>query len=304
TSSLAGFGLFNSMHYYDVENGGVFRNSDEAKKVLCDIYAVDYTKYETLDDAVDAITGYNLTEARALLTKAYNEALEAGDIKETDKVLLTFGSGAINETVQRRCDFIAAAWAELAVGTPLEGRIEVELKDFATAWANDFRAGAYDVCMGGWTGAAWDPGYFLLAYLSPDYMYSKAWDTGSQTMTFTMVGVAEDGGDITETMTLLEWYDCLNGAAGAKYDWSATALEQSQRLQLIAALEKEVLAVYYTVPLYNNFGASLLSYQVDYVTYEYNTFMSYGGVKYMTYNFDDAEWAAEVAAQNGELNYK
>ncbi|MBR5252636.1 MAG: hypothetical protein IKV39_02025 [Clostridia bacterium] len=304
TSSLAGFGLFNSMHYYDVENGGVFRNSDEAKKVLCDIYAVDYTKYETLDDAVDAITGYNVEEARALLTKAYNEALAAGDIKETDKVLLTFGSGTINEVVQRRCDFIANAWKELAVGTPLEGRIEVELKDFATAWSNDFRAGAYDVCMGGWTGAAWDPGYFLLAYLSPSYMYSKAWDTANQQLTFTMVGVAEDGGDITETMSLLEWYDCLNGAAGAKYDWSETALPNAQRLQLIAALEKEVLAVYYTVPLYNNFGASLLSYQVDYVTYEYNTFLGYGGVKYMTYNFDDAEWAAEVAAQNGELNYK
>ena len=72
-------------------------------------------------------------------------------------------------------------------------------------------------------------------------MYSTAWDTSSVTMTFTMKGVAEDGGDITETMSLLDWYDCLNGAAGAKYDWSANALPQNKRLQLIAALEKEVL---------------------------------------------------------------
>jgi oligopeptide transport system substrate-binding protein len=135
-------------------------------------------------------------------------------------------------------------------------------------------------------------------------MYSTAWDTGSQEMTFTMKGVGEDGGDITETMSLLAWYDCLNGAEGAKYDWSATALEQSKRLQLIAALENEVLAAYYTVPLYNNFSASLLSYKVDYVTYEYNTFMSYGGIKYMTFNFDDEGWAAEVAKYDGELNYK
>ena len=174
----------------------------------------------------------------------------------------------------------------MAVGTPLEGRIEMELKDFATAWANDFRAGAYDVCMGGWTGAAWDPGYFLLAYLSPDYMYSAAWDTSSAMMTFTMKGVGENGADITETMSLMDWYDCLNGADGAKYDWSDNALDNSQRLQLIAALEKEVLKVYYTVPLYNNFSASLLSYKVDYITYEYNTFMSYGGMKYMKFNFE------------------
>ena len=34
TSSLGGLGLFKSMHYYDVANGKVYRESDEAKKVL------------------------------------------------------------------------------------------------------------------------------------------------------------------------------------------------------------------------------------------------------------------------------
>ena len=305
TSSKAGFGLFNSMHYYDVANGGVFRNTDEAKKVLCNIYAVDYTKYDNLDKAVEAITGYNLEEARNLVTKAYNEALAAGDIKADDKVVLTCGSGAINETVTRRFNYIMDSWKELVKGTPLEGRLEFdEIADFGDAWANDFRAGKYDVCMGGWTGAAWDPGYFLLAYLSPDYMYSTAWDTSSAQMEFTMKGVGENGADITETMSLMEWYDCLNGAAGAKYDWSEAALDNSLRLQLIAALEEQVLKVYYTVPLYNNFSASLLSYKVDYITYEYNTFMSYGGIKYMKFNFDDTGWAAEVEKEGGELNYK
>ena len=304
TSSLAGFGLFNSMHYYDVANGGAFRHTDEARQVLCNIYGVDASKYANLTEAEKAITGYDLEQARALLTKAYNEALAAGDIKATDKVVLTFGTGAIDESVQRQFDYIKNAWVELAVGTPLEGRIDLEIKDFATAWADDFRAGAYDVCMGGWTGAAWDPGYFLLAYLSPDYMFSMAWDTANTTMTFTMKGVGANGEDITETMGLLDWYACLNASEGAKYDWSASALPQSKRLQLIAALEQEVLKVYYTVPLVNSFSASLLSYQVDYVTYEYNTFMSYGGTKYMTYNYDDAAWEAEVANQGGQLDYK
>ena len=304
TSSLEGFGLFNSMHYYDVENGGVYRNSDDAKKVLCEIYGVDASKYENLDDAVDAITGYDLELARKLLVEAYEEELAAGRISATDKVKLTLGSGAINATVQRRFDFIINAWTELAVGTPLEGKMEFEIKDFQTAWAKDFRAGAYDVCMGGWSGAAWDPGYFLLAYLSPAYMYSAAWDTSSVMLEFTMKGVGENGADITDNMSLIDWYNCLNGAASAKYDFSANALEQSQRLQLIAALEKEVLKVYYSVPLYNSFSASLISFKCEYTTYEYNTFMGYGGLKYMTYNFTDAEWAAAVAEQGGELDYK
>ena len=304
TASLAGFGLFNSMHYYDVANGGAFRNTDEAKKVLCEVYSVDYTQYSSLDEAVAAITGYNLTLAKELVTSAYNQAVADGEIDGDDKVVITFGTSVINENTQRQYDFLSGAMKEMVVGTPLEGRLETELKDFASAWANDFRAGAYDVCTGGWTGAAWDPGYFLLAYLSPDYMYSRAWDTSSEMITFTMAGVGENGEDITETMSLMEWYDCLNGNSGCKYNWSSNKLPESKRLQLIAALEKAVLTKYYTVPISYSFAASLLSYKVDYITYEYNTFMSYGGMKYMTYNYDDAEWAAIVEENGGQIDYK
>ncbi len=304
TSSLKGFGLFNSMHYYDVENGGVYRNTDDAKKVLCEVYGVEYTD-ATLDEAVNSITGYDLIQARKLVDEAVEEQIAAGKMTATDVVRLTGGSGAINETVTRRFNYIFNAWTELVKGTKLEGKLVFdEVKDFQSQWANDFRGGGYDVCMGGWSGAAWDPGYFLLAYLSPDYMYSTAWDTSSQQMTFTMKGVGENGADITDTMSLMDWYNALNGAH-AKYDFSANALEQSQRLQLIAALEKEVLLMYYSVPLYNSFGASLISHKVDYVTYTYNTFMGYGGVRYMTYNYTDKEWADFLAADSdGILEYK
>ena len=305
TSSLAGFGIFNSMHYYDVANGGVYRNTDEAKQVLCDTYAVDTSKFATLDDAVASITGYNLTEAKKLVEAAYQQALADGEIDADDVVILTFGSSADNESSRRHYDYLANSWVKMCEGTSLEGRISFEFDaSFGAKWAEDFRAGAYDICLGGWSGAAWNPGYFLLAYLSPDYMYSTAWDTSTVQMTFTMKGVGENGADITETMSLLEWYDCLNGHAGAKYDWSEAALAQEQRLQLIAALEAQVLQVYYTVPMLNQFSASLLSYKVDYITYEYNTFMGYGGLKYMSYNFTDEEWSAEVANAGGELDYK
>ncbi len=304
TSSQAGFGLFNSMHYYDVANGGVYRETDEAKQVLCDTYGVDVSKYASLDEAVESITGYNVDLARELLTEAYNEALANGDIKAGDKVVLTMGTGSINESVTRQMNFIGNAWKEMAVGTPLEGLLDYEIKDFGDVWATDFMGGAYDVCFGGWTGAAWNPGYFLMAYLDPGTAFSAAWDTTAEMMEFTMKGVGENGADITDTMSLMDWYYCLNGDSSAKYDFSSNALEESQRLQLIAALEGQVLQHYYSVPVANSFSASMLSFKVDYITYEYNTFMGYGGMKYMTYNFNDAEWAAAVAEQGGELNYK
>ena len=308
TASLAGFGLFNSMHYYDVANGKAYRESDAAKLVLCEVYGVNPEDYASLDDAVDAITGYDLQQARALVDAAYDKAVAAGDLKEGDKVVLTYGTSLDNEKTRRNFETLQTMWGEMMKGTKLEGKFELEFNaSFGTEWSNDFRAGAYDICQGGWEGAAWDPGYFLLAYLDPGYMFSKAWDTSSHMMNFTINGVDATGAvtnsaedSFTAEYDLLTWYDLLNG------DWQSGVLNEEFRLTLIAALEQEVLTQYYSVPLTNWFDASLISYQVDYITYEYNTFMAYGGIQYMTYNYDDAEWAAYVAenAVGGQLNYK
>lgn len=307
TSSLAGFGLYNSMHYYDVENGGAYRETDAAKQVLCNVYGIDVSKFASLDDAVDSITGYDLAQARELVNTAYDKAIADGKMKEGDKVVLVWGTAVDNESTRRTYEFVKNAWTNLMVGTKLEGKFELTFDaSFGDNWANDFRSGAYDVCAGGWTGAAWDPGYFLLAYLSPDYMYSTAWDTSAQQMTFTMPVKQEDGTykDTELTMSLMDWYNCLNGIAGSAYDWSANAVDQDTRLPLIAALEEQVLLAYYTLPMYNDYSASLISFKADYISYEYNTFMAYGGLRYMQYNYTDSQWAEFVSSQGGQLNYK
>ena len=112
--------------------------------------------------------------------------------------------------------------------------------------------------------------------------------------------VTNDPNDrFTYRTNLLDWYALLNG------DWKTGFLNEEYRLDLIAALEAQVLLHYYTVPLTNHFSASLMSYKTDYITYDYNTFMGYGGVRYLHYNYDDAEWAAYVKSQkDGVLNYK
>lgn len=305
TSSLPGFGLFNSMHYYDVAHGGVYRNTEPAKKTLCEVYGVDYNQFESLDAAVNYITGYDLTQARQLVNEAYDKAVADGKLKTTDKVELVMGTSTDNESTRRTYEFFKKSWTDLMVGTKLEGKFELKFSaEFGDAWANDFRAGAYDVCTGGWTGAAWNPGYFLLAYLSPSYMYSTAWKTNEQTLEFTMPGAGENGADITDTLTLMGWYNCLNNASGCKYRFGQGSIEEEKRLLLIAALEQEVLKVYYSVPIANRFAASLRSFQIEYATYDYNTFMAYGGVQYYTYSYDDYEWSKFIKKNNGTLNYK
>ncbi len=316
TSSLPGFGIFNSMHYYDVANGGVYRNTDVAKQVICNVYGVDVNDYFDLDEAYAAVTGYDLAQAKVLLEKAYQEALAAGDIKATDKVVLTYGTSVDNETVRRRYEYLKKSFEDLAVGTSLEGRLTCDFDaSFGSKWADDFRSGAYDICQGGWTGAAWNPGYFLMAYISPDYMYSTAWATDQHEMEFTVHGVkleeskyivtnnAADSftatmpiyGDMADEGYNTNWYQLLNN------EFRDGVLNNEFRLEMIGAIEQEILGVYYTVPVSYNFGASLISYQVDYITYDYNTFNGYGGIQYMKYYYNDADWAAYVK-ENG-LDY-
>lgn len=298
SASKAGFGLFGPMHYHDVENAGVYRDTDEAKQILCDIYAVDVSKYGSLDEAYEALTGYNLTEARKLLESAYQQALEDGEISATDKVILTYGASTDNENVRRGYNYIKNVVETLAVGTSLEGRLTLDFNSsFGTKWSDDFKDGAYDICFGGWTGAAWNPGYMLLAYLDDSYRYAQGWDPTGVQMTYTMLGKEY-------TMNLMEWYNCLNGTSDAEYDWSEAAIGNEARLGLIAALEGEILKTYYTIPVSYYYAASMLSYKLDYITYEYNTFMGYGGLKYAKYNYTDEEWAAALEEVNHVLDYK
>ncbi len=326
TSSLAGFGLFNSMHYYDVANGKVYRESDEAKKVLCDVYGVNVEDFANLDAAVDSITGYDLVQARDLVDSAVAKAIAAGDLKAdangnvTDKVVLTYGTSVDNDATRRNFDQLTAQWTELMKDTKLEGKFELEFNaSFGDDWAKSFRGGAYDICEGGWTGAAWDPGFLLCAYLDPvNYAYSAAWDTSMEMATYSVKGVKLEtkvvDGESVEVITatnnaddvytaehsLMDWWDILNT------ELQAGVLNDEFRLSLIADLEAAVLKKYYSVPVTYSFGSSLISFQADYITYDYNTFMGYGGIQYMTYNYDDLEWSEYVKknAENGELNYK
>ena len=60
----------------------------------------------------------------------------------------------------------------------------------------------------------------------------------------------------------------------------------------------------YRIPLCATTICSLLTYQADYYTQEYNIMYGYGGLELMTYNYTDAEWADFVASQGGNLSYE
>ena len=49
-------------------------------------------------------------------------------------------------------------------------------------------------------------------------------------------------------------------------------------------------------------GGSFLGAKFSYISEEENTFMGFGGMRYMEVNYTDAEWADYVAANNNDLS--
>ena len=113
-----------------------------------------------------------------------------------------------------------------------------------------------------------------------------------------------------------EWYESVNGVeiqatnvdtkekVGLVFPYSRDEKIAADRLEVLAALEGTILQNYDFIPLSGDATAHLKGMQIEYHTEEEVFPMGYGGLKYITYNYDDAAWDAYVAEQGGTLNYK
>ena len=311
-SSQAALGLLNSMYYNDVENGKVYRESIQAKEAILNAYGAEKVEggwkvgnvvYSNIDEAVDATTGYNVTLARQLMTSAYNKAKADGNYRDGEKIVLTFGISEQTANTDRVKNWFQAAFDDATKGTAFEGKISIEYFIFSDkTWSEQFADGEYDLCFGAWGNAPFNPAYLLCeTQISAENRYAVKWDptTVSVTVKATPDEKHKDG---VYTYNLEQWRLILQGKDGCPVNFKNFPMED--QLTALGAVETAILKAYYSIPVYSRYSASLMGYKTDYITYEYNTFMGYGGIRYMSYNFDDTEWAAFVAEKGGELNYK
>ncbi len=312
-SSQAALGLLNSMYYYDVENGKVYRESTQAKEAILNAYGatknedgtwtVGTRTYNDIEDALDATTGYNLTLARKLVGQAVEKAIADGNYSKGEKVVLTFGIETQSADTDRIKNWFQAAFDEMTKGTDLEGLVKVEYFTFSSStWSKQFKNGEYDLCFGAWGSAAFNPAYLLCeTQIGKDNRYAVNWNPATVSVTVNATP-DENHKDGKYTYNLEEWSSILQGKAGCPVNFKEFPMED--QLAALGAVETAILEAYYTIPVYSSYAASLMGYKVDYVSYDYNTFMGYGGIRYMKYNYDDTEWKAFVDSNNGTLDYK
>lgn len=330
------YGLLGPSYYYDIENastlddGGVYRNTRYAKEALLRVYGftenADGTwtdsagnKYDDYDKAYEVMNGYNPEYAKELVESAYQELTSNAEEYGYDankKITFVYGTAMDNANTRRDYEYIKNVIETLISGTPLEGKIEVTFNaSYGSGWASQFQAGAYEIASGvGYSGGPFDPAGFLQCYLDPEagLMFTTWWDTSEEELTYTMP-VVEDGtyadAGKTFTMSLYNWYCCLNGIAnsrGQEYtnNWGTGAIPEDARLQLTAKLEEIVLEKYYSIMTTSQYSASLMSAKFSYVTTEYNPMLDFGGLRYVRVNYNDAEWSSYIKTTNLEQEYK
>lgn len=276
------FGLLNEIYIYDTETGAAYRDTEQAKDVLCDVYAVE---------SYDELSGYNVEEAKKLYEEAYQAALAAGDITATDKVVLQLNVSANNETDVNATNFINDAVQAATKGTSLEGRISVEMLQVDDYYAS-MKAGTADLIFSAWGGNEVDPYSMMECYCNFDYYCDGEYgfdNTEEVTMTI---------GGKEYTYSYYDWFVEL-------YMGQWAAADTETRLEVLAALEGALLKNYHTLPLRSLREAYLLSQKVEYVTYDFDimTIEPFGGFRFMTYNYNDEEWEEYCAEQNNQLEY-
>lgn len=297
-ASVPAFGLINYMYVYDYKTGALYRDTDIAKQKLVEYYGIEYgagKEFATLDEAYDAMTGYDPTAAKQLFDSAFKAAKEAGDWNGTDKVQLELLMYSGDTTYVNVYTYISEAVKSVLKGTDYEGKVEITANySGGQEFYDIMQAGETDIIMSAWGGGNFDPFGTMSCYLDPDkYSLHEYGANINKSLELTLPGSTEP-----LTMTLTQWCKALNGEVtigDETYSWKTASSEI--KLYILANLEYEFLSLNANVTLWYVTGASMHSFKVQNGTDEYVQLVGFGGIRELTYNYTDEEWTDWVNSQ-------
>lgn len=299
----AAYTFINENYYYDIENdqNSVYRNTDQAKKAVLDLYGIEYgdgKKYATLDDAYKAVSGYDLDSAKQNFIAAYEAAVDAGIYNDGDNVKISVYTTSLTQKFTAMINFIDQKVKAATEGTPLEGKVSLEPQQAAgSTVATDMSNGLITARYYSYLGDYANPNGMIENFTDPSS--TQLQESGFDPKTESFEVTADFNGDGTaETVedTFYNWQKSI--AAGGVY---ATA-GNNVKLEVLSALEYNLLKNFRTLPLCVIADVTLRSKKVNYATENANIFVAYGGVRLMTYKYSDAEWA-EFCKNSNNLKY-
>ena len=293
------YALMNDVYYYNVfeDAKSVYRNTPQAMQAICNLYGVEYgdgKPYKTLEEGYRSVSGYNLTEAKNLMKHACESLVSDGlyGAGQEIKITVAWSKGELTADDRRQLSKLNGYLNAAAQGSGF-GKITLEARANVPDRYGDVPKGEYAIGYGAWGGAAFYPFRNFQVYFDPDeYEINEGgcYDPTVETLTLTIGGAPV-------TKTYQAWSKSMIGSG--EYAFA----DFQTKLTITAGLEEAFLGKYYRIPLAATTNCSLLSYQADYYTHDYNVMYGYGGLRLMEYAYDDAAWSAYVRGEGGNLSY-
>ena len=314
-------GWFSNVVCSDVNSGKVYRLDESAKDALLEFWNISSINigpgkiYADKDAAIAAIyeryeTSNCIDSAKAMFDIAYDVAISSGKYNGEDIIDICIGTPYLLGYYKKGYDFLKENWLNATVGTKLEGKINIYNYDTLSfsSFEDPLRANAVDVVFStGWGVDVLDPYSYLWSYIDPSFKCDTSWDTKNTMMEFEIKGTVYSA-------SYFDWSEAISGnevvitnvltKETIKYSFGKNDNDSEDRIKLLAALESAVLNRYSVIPLYTDATAHLISYKVNYQQNQYIYGIKYGGVKYITYTYNDSEWATYIENSGGALNYK
>ncbi len=307
SAGTAGFGMLNNLYVYDPYTGATYRDSEGAKEALCNLYGMTWGEdgdYEDLDEAYEAITGYDITYAQSLMQQAYDECTADGLYDGESNVEIELRVYQSDDVYVQMFNYLNSCLQAACEGTGFEGKVSMKMVVDADYYETNYSGGA-DMIFTTWGGATYSPWTVLYE------CYCDASDGSGQQMEYgfdtSAINVVIDVDGATFTQPLQTWALWADGDVNTVLtsdDGSVTLdafadYSYDTEAEIYGKLEYALLSYYTTTPLYYRNSGSLVSQKGDYAVTQYIDLVEFGGIEYYTFDYDDTEWEAV----KGSLTY-
>ncbi len=307
SAGSAGFGMLNNLYVYDPYTGATYRDSDGAKEALCNLYGMTWGEdgdYEDLDEAYEAITGYDISYAQSVMQQAYDECVADGLYDGESSVEIELRVYQSDDVYVQMFNYLNSCLEAACEGTGFEGKVSMKMVVDADYYETNYSGGA-DMIFTTWGGATYSPWTVLYeCYCDASDGSGQQMEYGFDTSAINVV-IDVDGATFTQPLqTWALWADGDINTVLTSDDGSVTLdafadYSYDTEAEIFGKLEYAFLSYYTTTPLYYRNNGSLVSQKGDFAVTQYIDLVEFGGIEYYTFDYDDTEWEAV----KGSLTY-
>lgn len=316
--------LLNDLYLTEVEEGEMYRNTKQGKGVYDAVYGklggnpYDPNYVET--PLAENAQGFNFNMATWYVAKGIKAELESKEDghlvannvidlefrvydneSETTIDMLTFITKSFS-------DVVAAAVEKLKADGTLKSNENITItinsqKD--EDYYNTAKNGGYDLIFSTWGGAAINPIGLMQVYCDSTFDSCCEYGfKGKQNDTYLEIDANGNGTiEDSENKTFNAWWSEANTIVENDEKGTTEWTEKHNKiLNILAGLEAGIINRFEAIPLVARATSSLNSFKIENGTSTYINLIGYGGIRHMTFNYDDAGWDSFCGKYNNKLS--